>query len=129
ALASLAVGSVSGEPRLSLVIAAYLALSFGYTLVLTHVPIIEMMFVASGFMLRALGGAVATRVPPSGWFLLVCALGALMVAIAKRFTELRVLGRGAGRHRPVMRWYSPGLLRVSERAVAVMMIGAYLMWA
>jgi decaprenyl-phosphate phosphoribosyltransferase len=129
AFTSLAAGFVIGEPQLSAVVAAYLVLSFGYSLVLKHVPVVEMMFVASGFMLRALGGAAATRVPPSGWFLLVCALGAFMVAIAKRFTELRVLGRGAARHRPVMRWYSPGLLRVSERTVALAMIGAYLVWA
>jgi decaprenyl-phosphate phosphoribosyltransferase len=124
-----AAGFVIREPKLSVVICAYLVLSFLYTLLLKHVPIVEMMFVASGFMLRALGGAAATHVPPSGWFLLVCSLGAFMVAIAKRFTELRVLGAEAVRHRPVMRWYSPQLLRLSERVVAVVMIGAYLMWA
>jgi decaprenyl-phosphate phosphoribosyltransferase len=124
-----AAGFLIGEPKLSLVICAYLVFSFLYTLVLKHVPIVEMMFVASGFMLRALGGAVATHVPPSGWFLLVCSLGAFMVAIAKRFTELRVLGADAVRHRPVMRWYSPDLLRLAERVVAAAMIGAYLMWA
>jgi decaprenyl-phosphate phosphoribosyltransferase len=124
-----ASGFVIGEPRLTLVICAYLIFSFLYTLLLKHVPIVEMMFVASGFLLRALGGAAATHVPPSGWFLLVCSLGAFMVAIAKRFTELRVLGADAARHRPVMRWYSPDLLRLAERVVAVAMIGAYLMWA
>ena len=67
--------------------------------------------------------------PPSGWFLLVCSLGALMVAIAKRFTELAVLGPGAARHRPVMRWYRPRLLRLGQRAVSAAMITAYLLWA
>ena len=124
-----ASGFLIGEPKLSLVICAYLVFSFLYTLLLKHVPIVEMMFVASGFLLRALGGAAATHVPPSGWFLLVCSLGAFMVAIAKRFTELRVLGADAARHRPVMRWYSPRLLRLAERVAAVAMIGAYLMWA
>jgi decaprenyl-phosphate phosphoribosyltransferase len=122
-------GFAIGEPRLTVVISAYLFLSFLYTLVLKHVPFVEMMFVASGFLLRALGGAAATHVRPSGWFLLVCSLGAFMVAIAKRFTELRVLGPEAARHRPVMSWYSPALLRLSERVVAVVMIGAYFVWA
>ena len=122
-------GFAISEPKLTAVICGYLVLSFLYTLVLKHVPVVEMMFVASGFVLRALGGAAATHVPPSGWFLLVCSLGAFMVAIAKRFTELRVLGPDAARHRPVMSWYSPGLLRLSERVVAVTMIGAYLIWA
>ena len=48
-------------------------LSILYTLVLKHIPVVELVFVASGFVLRALGGASATRVPPSGWFLLCAA--------------------------------------------------------
>ncbi len=128
-VAAEAAGFLIHEPKLTLVICAYLVFSFLYTLVLKHVPIVEMMFVASGFLLRALGGAAATHVPPSGWFLVVCSLGAFMVAIAKRFTELRVLGSDAVAHRPVMRWYTPALLRLSERLVAVAMVGAYLMWA
>ncbi len=84
-----------------------------YSLVLKHIPLVEMVFVAAGFVLRALGGAAATHVPPSGWFLLVCSLGALLVAIAKRYTELAVLGADAVRHRPSMRWYRPAALRLS----------------
>ena len=34
-----------------------------------------MLIVASGFLLRVLGGAAATHVKPSVWFLLVCSLG------------------------------------------------------
>ena len=48
-----------------------------------------------GLRLRALGRVSATRVPPSGWFLVVCSLGALLVAIAKRYTELALLGPDA----------------------------------
>ena len=44
---------------------------------LKNIPVVELIFVASGFLLRVLGGAAATHVPPSAWFLLVCSLGAL----------------------------------------------------
>ena len=127
--AGLAVGLMIGEPRLSVVIGVYLALSALYTVALKHIPVVELAFVASGFVLRAIGGAIATHVPPSGWFLLVCSLGALMVAIAKRYTELTMLHGDAARHRPVMRWYSPSMLRVSQRVVACAMVLAYLLWA
>jgi len=100
-LASLAIG----EPRLAGVIGAYVTMSMLYSLGLKNVPGAELLVVALGFVLRAIGGAVATRVPPSAWFLVVCSLGALMVAIGKRYTELSVLGREAAAHRPVMRWY------------------------
>ncbi|HEY7143748.1 MAG TPA: decaprenyl-phosphate phosphoribosyltransferase [Streptosporangiaceae bacterium] len=129
AVVAAAAGLAIGERRLTVVVCTYLCLSFLYTLLLKHVPFVEMMFVAAGFLLRALGGAAATHVRPSGWFLLVCSLGAFMVAIAKRFTELRALGAEAVRHRPVMAWYSPGLLRASQRLVVTLVIGAYLIWA
>jgi decaprenyl-phosphate phosphoribosyltransferase len=126
---ALGAGLVIGEPLLVAVIAAYLAVSFLYSAGLKHVPVVELACVASGFVLRVLGGAAATHVPPSGYFLLVCSLGALMVAIAKRFTELTVLGADAARHRPAMRGYSAPVLRFAQRTVSVIMVMSYVLWA
>ena len=129
AAAALAAGTVIGEPWLTAAVAGYLALSFLYSLRLKHVPFVELGFVASGFLLRVLGGAAATHVPPSGWFLLVCSLGALMVAITKRSTELRSLGPEAARHRPAMRYYRESYLRAAGLVTAVAMAVCYLLWA
>ena len=92
-------------------------------------PYVEMLIVASGFLLRVLGGAAATHVRPSGWFLMVCSLGALGVAVAKRYTELTSLGEDAVRHRPVMRWYRPGVLRATQVIIGLGMLATYLLWA
>ena len=129
ALIGLAAGLLIAEPLLIATVAAYLGLSFLYSWKLKHIPVIELLFVASGFLLRVLGGAAATHVPPSGWFLLVCSLGALGVALAKRYSELTNLGAEAIEHRPVMRWYRPAALRLSQLAVGAGMIAAYLAWA
>ena len=99
AAVGLAAGLVVSVPLLTVVIGTYLGISFLYSFVLKHIPVIELTFVASGFLLRVLGGAAATHVPPSGWFLLVCSLGAFGVAIAKRYTELAGLGPAAIRLR------------------------------
>jgi hypothetical protein len=56
-------------------------------------------------------------------------LGALGVAIAKRYTELTSLGEDAVRYRPVMRWYRPGMLRVRQPLVGLGLLTTYLMWA
>src|SRR5690242_6600996 len=117
ALAGLAAGLLIAEPLLIATVATYLGLSFLYSWRLKQIPVIELLFVASGFLLRVLGGAAATHVPPSGWFLLVCSLGALGVALAKRYSELTSLGAEALKHRPVMRWYRPAALRLSQIAV------------
>jgi decaprenyl-phosphate phosphoribosyltransferase len=134
-LAALAVlfavgaGVVIREPLLVATASAYLCLSFLYSFKLKHVPFVEMLIVASGFVLRLLGGAAATHVKPSMWFLLVCSLGALGVAVAKRYTELTSLGADAVKHRPVMRWYRPDMLRITQAVIGLGVLATYLMWA
>ncbi len=129
AVLGLAAGLLISEPLLIASVGGYLTLSFLYSGVLKHIPVVEVLFVASGFLLRVLGGAAATHVRPSGWFLMVCSLGACSVAIAKRYTELTNLGPEAIRHRPVMRWYRPAALRFGQIIVGGLMIAAYLAWA
>ena len=126
---AVAAGPVFRVPLLAAITAGYLAWSLLYCLVLKHVPVLELLLVASGFMFRVLGGAAATHVVPSVWFLLVCSLGALLVATAKRFTELTVLGPAAVRHRPAMRWYRPAALRLTQWLTAAAMVITYLLWA
>ena len=129
ALCAVGAGVVIREPLLVATASAYLCLSFLYSFKLKHVPFVEMLIVASGFVLRVLGGAAATHVKPSVWFLLVCSLGALGVTVAKRYTELTSLGADAVKHRPVMRWYRPEMLRIAQVTIGVGMLATYLMWA
>jgi len=129
AAAGITAGVVISEPLLTASVGGYLGISFLYSGLLKHIPVVELCFVASGFLLRVLGGAAATHVRPSGWFLLVCSLGAFGVAVAKRYTELTSLGPEAIVHRPVMRRYRAGALRLAQLAAGVAMIGCYLAWA
>jgi decaprenyl-phosphate phosphoribosyltransferase len=129
ALFAVGAGVVIREPLLVVTASAYLCSSFLYSFKLKHVPVVEMLIVASGFVLRVLGGAAATHVKPSVWFLLVCSLGALGVTVAKRYTELTSLGADAVKHRPVMRWYRPYMLRIAQVTIGVGMLATYLMWA
>ena len=126
---AVAIGAVIGEPLLVACAIAYLCSSFLYSARLKHVPFVEMVLVAVGFLLRVLGGASATHVRPSVWFVLVCSLGALSVAVAKRYTELTSLGGDAIRHRPVLRWYRPRVLRATQVSVGALLLATYLMWA
>jgi len=129
AVFAISAGVVIREPLLVATASAYLCSSFLYSARLKHVPFVEMFLVASGFLLRVLGGAAATHVKLSIWFLLVCSLGALGVAVAKRYTELTSLGADAVRHRPVLRWYRPGVLRVGQLLIGAGMLATYALWA
>jgi decaprenyl-phosphate phosphoribosyltransferase len=130
-LASLVVGYgfAIGTPLLSAVTGGYLVSSTFYSTRGKHHPYLEMLLVASGFVLRVLAGAVATHVPPSHWFLGVCSLGALSVTVAKRYTELSSLGTEAVKHRPVTRFYKPAALRAIQVILAAGMVATYVMWA
>jgi len=130
-LAAIAIGSgfAIGAPVLSAVTGGYLLSSTFYSTRGKHIPYLEMALVASGFVLRVLAGAVATNVPPSPWFLAVCSLGALSVAVAKRYAELTSLGPEAVKHRPVTRFYQARFIRAAQAVIAAAMVATYVMWA
>jgi len=129
AMVAIGTGFAIGTPMLSAVTGGYLVSSTFYSTRGKHVPYLEMVLVASGFVLRVLAGAVATMVPPSPWFLAVCSFGAFSVAVAKRYAELTSLGAEAVKHRPVTRWYKTIVIRVIQAAVALAMVASYLTWA
>lgn len=109
------------------VVLTYLALSSAYALKLKHVAVLDIVVVATGFLLRALAGATASDVKVSSWFLLVSLFGALYLVAAKRTAEAT---RGlTARTRTVLAQYPREWL---NQVVGVALTGAmlsYAMWA
>ena len=95
------------EPRVILVIAAYLALNIAYTFVLKHQPVIDIFSIAIGFVLRVFAGAVALEVPVSGWMFVTTLCLALYLAAVKRGQELTHRGTEG---RQVLEKYSKPLV-------------------
>jgi decaprenyl-phosphate phosphoribosyltransferase len=126
--AALAVAlTVNGN--LALAVAGYIALTTAYSSVLKQVAVVDLVAVAAGFVLRAVGGAAATEVPISDWFFIVTSFGALFMISGKRAAEAKEMGEGATDFRAVLAAYSPTytayLRSVSSGAVLV----AYCLWA
>ncbi len=69
-------------------IIGYLVLSYVYTMWLRNVAHLDVLFLAVGFTLRAVAGAVAIKVIISPWLLLCTGLLALYLALGKRRQEL-----------------------------------------
>ena len=128
AATAVVVPVVLGRPGLAAVLAVYLVISAVYALGLKHVVGVEIAVVASGFVLRTLGGAAGAGIAVSAWFLVVCAAGALAVATGKRFAELRRLGDLAQLTRPVLGHYRADVLRRVRGAAAGLTLVAYLGW-
>ncbi len=116
-------------PLLTLVGFGYLALTVSYTWVWRHLPVLDLIALAGGFVLRALAGGVAAPVGLSRWFVLVVTCAAVFVATGKRLAELLRAIAGGTRGRRVLRRYSAAGLR---RVLAVSQAGAlfaYCVWA
>jgi 4-hydroxybenzoate polyprenyltransferase len=97
-------------PAFATAAAAYLALQILYSFALKHVVIIDVLTIAIGFVLRAVGGAVAVHVEISHWLLVCTILLALFIALAKRRHEIVLLASDAATHRPILGEYTPYLL-------------------
>lgn len=91
---------------LGLLALAYVLLTAVYSMTLKHIVLLDIFGIAGGFVLRAAAGAVAIDVPISPWLYIATLLGALLIALGKRRTELETLGEGAIGHRRNLEAYS-----------------------
>lgn len=71
----------------------YLILQFAYTLWLKKQPILDVMTIATGFILRVYAGAIVINSHINVWLLLCVISFALFLAIGKRRSERTLLGR------------------------------------
>lgn len=116
--------------QLSAVIAIYIVVSVAYSMRLKAEPVIELVIVASGFLLRAIAGGVATGVALSDWFILTAGFGSLFVAAGKRYAELSQAEAGLpGRTRPVLAAYTTSYLRFVWTLSAGAVSLTYAQWA
>ena len=89
---------------------AYLALTLAYSFALKHEVIVDVLCLASGFVLRVVAGCVAIPVEISPWIVFCTFTLALFVALCKRRAELVDLGDAATSTRSVMQGYTRELL-------------------
>lgn len=106
----------------------YVALTTAYSLKLKHIPIVDVLTVSAGFLLRAVAGGAAADVPLTPWFYVVVGAGALLLIVGKRLGELRS-SHGSISTRAVLAHYSLGLLRGLVIFASATGIVGYLLWA
>jgi decaprenyl-phosphate phosphoribosyltransferase len=113
------------RPLLAAVGLGYVTLTLSYTAVWRYVPVLDIVAIAGGFVLRAVAGGVAAPVTLSRWFVLVVSCAALFIAAGKRQSELRRGGTG----RRVLRLYTEARLRLIVVGSAACALFAYGVWA
>jgi 4-hydroxybenzoate polyprenyltransferase len=95
-----------------LIIASYLVLNVAYSFWLKHIVIIDVLLVASFYLLRVVAGVLVVQAERfSPWLYILITLFALFIAIGKRHHELTLLGEGnANAHRTSLEEYNLRLL-------------------
>ena len=96
----------------TIVLAVYFALTLAYSFALKERVILDVIVVATGFVLRAWAGSLAVGVPTSDWLVACVFTLCLFMGFGKRRCELAMIGsRGdAGQHRRTLLSYTPDLL-------------------
>jgi decaprenyl-phosphate phosphoribosyltransferase len=110
------------------IVSVYVAQTVAYSLWLKHIPVVDIVTIASGFALRAIAGAFAVDVPVSNWFFIVSSFGSLFVIAGKRAAELRDIGPGAGT-RAVLASYDIRFLEQVTTMAAGVVVVSYCLWA
>jgi 4-hydroxybenzoate polyprenyltransferase len=109
-----------------LIASLYFVLQLAYSFSLKNVVIVDVLVIATGFVLRVAAGSAVVEAERFSPWLYVCMTSlALFLGFGKRRNELAVLDSSAAKHRKVLQEYSPQLLDEMIALVASSFVIAY----
>ena len=99
------------EPALTIILAIYLGVNLLYSNWLKHVPILDVLIISAGFVLRVVAGVTLITVERfSPWLYVITTLFSLYLGFGKRRAEMTRLEQGASAHRKVLDGYTLPLI-------------------
>lgn len=117
---SLHIGSIEAFILLSV----YFLLNVAYSMGLKNIPIIDVVILASGFVIRLFYGGCVTNIEISKWLYLVVTTGSLYMGLGKRRNELK---RQIDT-REVLKYYSGPFLDKNMYVCLTLTIVFYAIW-
>jgi 4-hydroxybenzoate polyprenyltransferase len=125
ALAGLAI-IVLAAPDAVFYVLLYVGANVAYSMVLKRYPIIDVLTISMGFVLRIYAGAAALDITPTVWIQICAGLLALFIALAKRRDDL-VKDLGAD-HRESLSGYSKPFLDTCVVVTLAVLLVSYLIF-
>jgi 4-hydroxybenzoate polyprenyltransferase len=136
AAVGIAIALAGVDAEVAGLVGLYGVITVAYTLVLKRLVIIDVMTIASLFLLRVIAGAVAVGAQASEFLLLCTAMLALFLGFTKRRqeamleeTEPATVGAGSNPTRPVLEHYSTPFLDQMIAMVTAAAIISYAIYA
>ncbi len=110
------------------ILLAYFILNLAYSLKIKQIVILDIMFIASGFVLRILAGTTLAGVNPSDWLIICTITLSLFLGFSKRRNELVLMGENAGYQRKVLKEYSLHFLDQMISMVTACTVMSYILY-
>lgn len=107
-------------------LALYLVINIGYSRGLKNVPILDVVLLISGFLLRVLFGSVITGIEISSWFYLTVTSAFFYMGLGKRRNELL---RQSDTSRKVLQYYNEAFLSRNMQMCLGLAIVFYSLWS
>lgn len=115
--------------QLVVFLAAYAAVALLYSVVLKHLPIIDLFGISAGFLIRLHAGGELFRIEISPWLFLTVFLLSIFLSTGKRLSEFQTLGDSAGDHRASLLCYPDGFLAGTMYMTGAAVLVTYAMYA
>lgn len=106
----------------------YFALNIGYSLNLKNIPIVDIVVLASGFVIRVLFGGQIVNVEVSEWLFLTIMSASFFMGLGKRRNEI-IQQESKGETRPVLKYYNEDFLNKFMYLCLAIAICFYSLWA
>jgi len=111
-----------------LILTTYVSLNIAYSLYLKNIAIVDIMIIASGFVLRLFIGSAVTGITLSSWIVIMTFLLALFIALAKRRDDLLIYLDTGKKMRKAINGYNLQFLDSAMVVMATVVIIAYIMY-
>lgn len=103
----------------------YMALNIAYSFGLKNIPIVDVLILASGFIIRVLYGASIGDIEVSNWLYLTILSLAFYLGLGKRRNEIKKAGRNS---REVLKYYNESFLDKNMYMCLSLTIVFYALW-
>jgi decaprenyl-phosphate phosphoribosyltransferase len=110
------------------VLGVYFLINLAYSLGLKSVPILDIMLLAIGFVLRIKAGSVLSFTPLSEWIVIMVFLLAVFMAIGKRRDDVLLKLSSGADMRKSIKGYNLELLNILLALVCAVIVVAYFMY-
>lgn len=111
-----------------IVVLVYLILNIAYSLGAKHLPLIDVIIIAIGFVLRLFVGSEVARIELSAWIVVMTFILALFLAMAKRRDDLLIFEKTGKKMRKSLDGYNINFIDSALSMLGGIVIISYLMY-